>query len=298
MPRIGKGSIITGDAVVEFTPPTPESLLARFDGTGGSPRDSNLDENENLLASTVIKNGDFLSGGRVAPDPLEALMNMQDSFGTTLNAIETAGNQVTALARDVQRLIGGGDGELQKIAQKADATIDNFNRTLDSIEQLFSDPNLKSAIDTVAARLPELVDDAQNVMKQTEDTLAAFEDVGRATEVTMRNVSEFTEPLGQQGEKLVGDAVRALNNLDALLTDLRQVSARINSSQGTIAKLLDDDQLYYTFVNTLENVETLTRRLQPIVEDARVISDKVARDPASLIDLRGAITGRPRGGLK
>jgi phospholipid/cholesterol/gamma-HCH transport system substrate-binding protein len=250
------------------------------------------------LASTIIKNGDFLSGGRVAPEPLDALLSMQESFGTTLNAIETAGNQVTALATDVQRLLGGGDGELKKIAQKADATIDNFNETLDAIESLFEDPKIRSAIDTVAARLPDLVDDAQSALKQADNMLESFAGVGRATEETMKNVNEFTAPFGREGERIVGDAVRTLNNLDALLTDLRQVSARVTNSEGTIAKLLDDDQLYYTIVNTLQNVETLSRRLQPIVEDARVIADKGARDPASFIDLKGALMGRPRGGIK
>ncbi len=297
-PQIGTGSLITGDAVVEFVPPTQESLLARFDGAGGAPANGMLDENEGLLASTPIKNGDFLSGGRVAPDPLDALLNMQQSFGTTLTAIEQAGTQVTALAVDVRKMLGSGDGELKKMAQKAEMTIDNFNRTLAVVESLLNDPDLRTAISTVSQRLPELVNDAEEVMLQTKDTLAAFEGVGRETEKTMRNVSGLTEPLAQQGDQIVGDALRALNNLDALLGDLRQVAGRVNNSQGTVGKLLDDDELYYTLVNTLRNVELITRRLQPIVEDARVFSDKVARDPASVIDLRGAITGRPRGGLK
>ncbi|MCA9160593.1 MAG: MCE family protein [Planctomycetales bacterium] len=306
LPQIGKGSLITGDAVVEFVPPTQESLITRFDGTGGSPRDGILDENEMLLAATPIQDGDFFRGGRVAPDPLDALLNMQEGFGTTLSAIETAGNQVTALALDVRKLLGSGDGAMQDVARKMDLTIDNFNDTLDAIEGLFNDPNLKSSLDTLAARLPDIVNEAESVMKQTGDTLAAFEDVGRAAEETVRgvtktveHVNQLTEPLGRNGEKLVGDAVRTLDNLNLLLTDLRSVADRFNSGQGTVAKLIDDPQLYYQVMNTLGNIETLTRKLEPIVDDARVFTDKVARQPSSLIDLRGAISGRPLGaGIK
>lgn len=297
-PLIGTGSIITGDAVVEFVPPSQESLLSRFDGIGGAPANGMLDDSELQLISTPIKGGDFLSGGRVAPDPFEALVNMQQSFDTTLVAIEQAGRQVSALAVDVRQMIGNGDGELRQIAQKTERTIENFNETLDSIQSLFQDPALRNALDTVSTRLPQLVDKAEGVMAQTQDTLAAFEGVGRAAEETMQNVTEFTEPFSEQGEELVTNALGALNNLDALLADLRKVTNRINNSNGTVARLLDDDQLYYTLVNTLENVEQVTRRLQPIVEDARVFSDKVARDPASLIDVRGAISGRPRSVLK
>lgn len=305
LPRIGTGSIITGDAVVEFIPPTPESLLERFDGTGGSLQDGILDQNESSLAAAQIKDGDFLSGGRVAPDPLDTLVNMQDSFATTLGAIETAGNQVTALAVDVREMLGDGDGELQKLAQKTEQTIENFNRTLTAIDEIFRDPNLKQTLSTISSRLPSLVDEAENVMQQTEDTLAAFEDVGRAAEKTINNVTEFTNPLGVQGEAIVADVRSTIQNLDQLLVDLHgvaetvdHVATRVKNGQGTIARLIDDDQLYYQIYNTLENVSTLTRRLQPIVEDARIFTDKVARDPATLIDIRGAISGRPRGGIK
>ncbi len=305
LPRIGTGSIITGDAVVEFVKETQESLIERFDGTGGSPQDGILDENESQLASTFIKDGDFLSGGRVAPDPLDTLLNMQDSFGTTLAAIETAGNQVTALALDVRKMIGGGDGELQKIAQQTEVTIENFNQTLDAIESLFRDPNLKNALNVMSTRLPELIDEAEVVMQQTEDTLEAFEGVGLAAEETMQNVTKLTEPLGEQGEQIVGDVMSTIQNLDSLLTDLKRVSAsvdqvvqRVNNGQGTFAKLVDDDELYYTLIHTLQNIEVVTRRLQPVIEDARVFSDKVARDPSSLIDVKGALMRRPRGGVK
>ena len=306
LPQIGKGSLITGDAVVEFVPPSQDSLVERFDGAAGSPRDALLDENEVLLASTPIKDGDFFRGGRVAADPFDALLNMQEGFGTTLSAIEMAGNQVTALALDVRKLIGSGDGAMQDLARKADATIENFNRTLNSIEGVFNDPSIKVSLDTLAARLPELVNEAEAVMKQTGATLAAFEDTGRAAEETVRgvtqtvqNINQITAPLGRNGEKLVGDAVRTLDNLNLLLVDLRGVAARFNDGQGTVAKLMDDPQLYYTLINTLENVETLTRKLEPIIDDARVFTDKVARQPSSIIDIRGAITGRPLGaGIK
>ncbi len=295
LPRIGSGSIITGDAVVEFIPPSQDSLIERFDGAGGSPRDAVLDENEMLIASTPIKDGDFFRGGRVAADPLDALMNMQEGFGTTLAAIETAGNQVTALALDVRKLIGSGDGALQDIARKTDVTIQNFNDTLDAIEQLFEDPSIKQALGTLADRLPGLVDEAETVMKKTGSMLGAFEEVGNAAEETVKNVTQLTEPIARNGEKLVLDAIRTLNDLDATLNEVRMVAARVNNSQGTVAKLLEDDQLYYTFINTLQNVETITRKLEPIVEDARIFTDKVARQPSSIIDLRGAITGRPLG---
>jgi phospholipid/cholesterol/gamma-HCH transport system substrate-binding protein len=292
--RIGNGSLITGDAVVEFVPPSPQTLLTRFDGVGGQPKDGQLDEIEREVAATYLRDEDYIKGGQIAPDPLNTLLTMQESFAPTLVAIENAGNQVGALAQDLRTVLGGNGGRMEMIVQKTEQTIDNFNETLDSIEAVFNDDGLRLSMRIASERLPKLMEEAEGVMRQARDTVAAFEGVGRAAEETMRNVAEFTEPLGAQGEQIVGDALRTLNNLDALLTDLRQLSSRINSSEGTLNRLLNDEHLYDSVIRTLDNVEQLTRRLQPVVEDVRVFTDKVSRDPRQL-GVAGALGGRPVG---
>ncbi|MFO0941966.1 MAG: hypothetical protein U0930_14550 [Pirellulales bacterium] len=128
-----------------------------------------LDPNEQTLAEAPIKAGEWYRGGIVAPDPLESLIDMQQSVASTLGAIETAGNQVTALAGDVRRMIGNGDGELGRISRKAEQTIDNFNTTLNSLNRIFNDPRIGSTLDTVAQRLPQIINEAEGVMKQTSD---------------------------------------------------------------------------------------------------------------------------------
>lgn len=303
-PRIAKGSFITGDAVVELIQPDARQLLARFDGTGGSPVDGVLDQNERTVADQPLKAGDFYSGGIVVPDPMDALMNMQQSVAQTLGSIETAGNQVTALAGDVRKMIGSGDGELGRITRKAEQTIDNLNTTLASVNRIINDPRIGNTLETINQRLPQIINEAEGVMQQTASTLKAFEGVGREATKTMQNVESFTKPFADQGDDFVNEAKRSIENLNGLVADLRQLSGRantlmtrVNNGQGTLSRLIDDDQLYYSVVNTLNNIEVVTRRLQPVIEDARVFSDKVAREPSSLINIRGAITGQ-RGGMK
>ncbi len=303
-PRIAKGSFITGDAVVELIQPNEGQLLARFDGTGGSPEDGVLDQAELNVADQPLKAGDFYRGGIVVPDPMDALMNMQQSVAQTLGSIETAGNQVTALAGDVRRMIGSGDGELSRISRKAEQTIDTLNTTLASVNRVINDPRIGSTLETINQRLPQIINEAEGVMQQTASTLKAFEGVGREATKTMQNVESFTKPFADQGDDFMNEAKRSLENLNGLVGDLRQLSGRantlmtrVNNGQGTLSRLIDDDQLYYSMVNTLNNIEVVTRRLQPVIEDARVFSDKVAREPSSLINIRGAITGQ-RGGLK
>lgn len=303
-PRVSKDSFITNAAVVEFVPPDNESLLARFDGAAGSPANGVLDANEQTLAEAPIKAGEWYRGGIVAPDPLESLLNMQQSVATTLIAVKQAGDQVAGLASDVRRVIGSGDGELGKVARKAEQTIDNLNTTLLSVNRLINDPRIGSTLEAISQKLPQVIAEAEGVMKQASSTLEAFQGAGEAAEKTLNNVASFTEPFADQGDEVINEAKRSVNNLNGLIADLRQLSgqantlmARVNNSQGTLARFIEDDELYYSVINTLQNIEVVTRRIQPIVEDARVFSDKIAREPSSLINLRGAIRGE-RGGVK
>ncbi len=84
-------------------------------------------------------------------------------------------------------------------------------------------------------------------------------------------------------------------DLQGVAATVNRVAVRIENGDGTLAKLIDDDDLYYSITDSVRSVETLVRRLQPVVEDARVFSDKLARSPGSIV--RDAITGS-RGGIK
>ena len=59
-----------------------------------------------------------------------------------------------------------------------------------------------------------------------------------------------------------------------------------------------NDEVYYEFRRTLQNIEAATARVRPILDDVRVFTDKIARDPRQL-GVRGALGKRPTGsGLK
>jgi phospholipid/cholesterol/gamma-HCH transport system substrate-binding protein len=302
--RIKNGSLITGDAVIEFLPATRPSLLTRFDGVSGI-KDGDLQSDELEMANAFLKDQDFLKGGEVASDPLESVLAMQENFSTTLQSIDKAGNEISMLARDVRSLMGTQDGSVQNIFKKTEQTIDNFNQTLDSVEAILGDPKLREALIASIEQFPELVKKSGEVIDQTKLTLKNFEKVGTAAESALKNadealgnVAQITEPLAARAPEATEDVLRTVDNLDALLLDLRRFSARLNSGNGTISRLIEDEQLYIQLVQTLENVEQLTARLQPVVEDVRVFSDKIARDPRQL-GVRGALDSRGSGlGIK
>ena len=174
--------------------------------------------------------------------------------------------------------------------------------------------------------LPEVLKSAQDTLVQTQKTLKGFEtfssslegigtefegigvDVRQAVQnanTAIENIADITEPVKESSDVIVERAVRLMGNLDALAIDLKQFSTRLNRSSGTIAQLIDNPQLYHQTTETIgsiraasANVQAITARLQPIVDDVRIFTDKIARDPGQ-IGVRGALSGRTLGtGLK
>ncbi len=296
--RIGTGSLITGDAIVEFVPATETSLVSRFDGLAGAPKDGQLQPAERELALAKLQDSTYLKGGFLTPDPMTAFGDIQGNFATALSAIERASLKIESLASSVEEVVGSGRGEIRDLVDKMKSAIASFDQTLNSVESVFAQverSGLTESLARGAERLPGVFDESDRVLKQARETLKSFEQVGIRASETLQNVQEFTAPLSAQGEQFAGEILRTVENLDALLIDLRQFTQRLNNGQGTIARLIEDEQLYFSLVRTLENIETMTQQLRPTIDNVRVFTDKIARDPGGQIGVRSIMSGRPMG---
>jgi phospholipid/cholesterol/gamma-HCH transport system substrate-binding protein len=324
-PRIRTGSLISGDSIIEFVEPNSGSLLARFDGSAGSPRDGVLDEREMAIAQTPIGEREFVARGEVVPDPLEAV---GDLVGLT-NSMQKMAERLDNVLAVAQDMAGGEEGSIRDAAQTFKATLDNINNTVSTINRIGSQVERAQIPELVAEALnavPDLFKEAQSTLAQLQRTLKGveefsiqlesiskeFDGIGETVRSAMENadqaianIAEITEPISQRSDEIANNLVRSLGNIDALAADLQIFARRLNNSRGTIARLVDDPTLYGKIADTLDsirnvsgNVEGLSRRLQPILDDIRVATDKLARDPGQ-IGVRGALSGRPLGaGLK
>ena len=328
VPKIVSGSIITGDAV--FVEGTAESNLRRFDGTMGTPRDGILDAAEAAPINEIITDNSYLRGGEVATDPFESLARLEQTLVPLMSTVKNAVERFDSIGASVQEVIGDGDGPIRDMVTSIKETSDGIKTTVSDIDKVVrqvENAQIPNAIANALAEVPGLFQEAQTTLSQTQRTLKGFEKFSASLEglgsefegigetirkavdnanTAIENIAEITEPVSQNSEVLVANAVSALENLDALSVDLKKFTTRLNNSQGTVKELVDNPQIAFKVNQTLQsiqtasaNVEILTQRLQPILGDVRVFSDKIARNPGSLIDLKGTISGRPRGvGLK
>jgi len=290
LPRIGTATLF-GDAVVEFVP-------------GEQPK---TDE--------VYEDGDLIAQGLVARNPLEALDNfadLQEDFKLTMQtvqqaggSIDTAGQEVAALARNFNGRVNDDDSDLRQMMTKANKALDDFSLAMASMNEVLGDEELRNGLKRTMEGFPKLFTEAELTLASTRDTLdsfqrlgSQFERVGASAERNLANLENFTQPFGDRGEELALKVERTIDNVDALVLELGTFSSGLSSSEGSLGLLMNDQELYLKLNRAATNIEDATRRMRPILDDVRVFTDKVARDPRQL-GVKGALDQRPSGaGLK
>jgi phospholipid/cholesterol/gamma-HCH transport system substrate-binding protein len=276
-----------------------------------------------------MSEGYYSEGGENAQDPQEFLSTLEQNFVPLISSLERAMVRLDSVGASVQAIVGDGSAPIKDLVSSTKSTIDNINTTVGSIDRVVKQverADIPNAIANGLTLLPDLFKEAQTTLAQTQRTLKGFEKFSLSLEglgkefegigetvreavqnagVAIENIAEITEPVSQNSEQLVNNAVRALENLDALSKDLKKFTSKLNSSKGTVNQLVENDQLYFSVLQAVKsieassgNIQVLTQKLQPIVADARIFTDKLARDPGQL-GVRGVLSNRPQGvGLK
>jgi phospholipid/cholesterol/gamma-HCH transport system substrate-binding protein len=313
VPRTITGSLITGDAKLEFQKDLNAALL-NLDGQapmGETPVPANgrWDAPEETLANTYYGNEDYVrSGNQPNNDPMAAIANLEDDVRNTLMSMQRAGSAIEAAANSVNGIATSNEDSIRNIATKATDSLNEFQLAMTEIRSIVNDPVVRDSI----KNLPHILNEAEMAIGATKETMQQFKQVGIAAEKavgtagetfqsldrTIVNIEKFTEPLGERGDELVEQVLVTFANLDNALNQVNEFGELINNSDGTLRKLIEDDEIYYQVKRTISNVETASARIRPILDDVRIFTDKLARDPGEL-GVKGALSKRPSGmGLK
>ena len=94
------------------------------------------------------------------------------------------------------------------------------------------------------------------------------------------DVQAFTEKLGSP--ETIERLDRSTRHLDQVMSDLSAFSANLKNPQGSLGMLLNDRELYDNLNTAVGNISDVTQQLEPILDDARIFTDKIARHPELL----------------
>jgi phospholipid/cholesterol/gamma-HCH transport system substrate-binding protein len=309
VPQISSENFVTGDAQLEFVRASPDRLSEIFG-------------NDAEILNKPYTDGEFLHYG----DKSESLFEMQNDLEATFEAIRSAGITITAaadsvnrLATGVQEIVGGSESKFDQVADEAIVAMREFQGAMEDIRSIVGNPQLQANLESTFAQLPLVLDEVQASLGSAQRTFDRFERVGvqfervgeaavetvkgarltvDSAQKAVQNIEKFTDPLAVNGDAIVQQVMQTLSRLDATLAEVNEFAAAVNNDNGTVKRLLADEDLYWQIRRTVENIEQATARVRPILDDVRIFTDKVARDPRQL-GVKGALSSRPDGlGLK
>ncbi len=269
---------LLGDAVVQIAR-TEEPLAGPY-GPEGLPGPAGPGGRQ------AVEPGQWMRG-EIAVDPIQTVRDLAPKLESVMASIQTTSDSIRELSGKFNRLLDNNEENLDRAIGKTADALEAVQQLASNANAIIGDEQTQLNIRNAIERLPVILEDTHKAVLQTQTSMATFNR-------SLRNIEDFTEPLGQNAKQMIDRVDSSLAKLDQLAGELVQFSQAVNQSEGTLGQLIHNPELYQNLNRTIRNVECLTRKLEPIIDDARVFSDKVARNPGVIV--RDAV--RPGPGLK
>jgi phospholipid/cholesterol/gamma-HCH transport system substrate-binding protein len=162
------------------------------------------------------------------------------------------------------------------------ASLANFQQS-DQAEIVIQVPTTRDRLKLALNELPDAVRDFRLTMQELRVVLDS-------ANKNFRDLEGFTQPLGRNGDRIVNSIFETTEGLDRMVEELNVFTQALSSREGTLGQLIHDRQVYENLNRLIHNanqvvlqVNDLTLRLRPVVNDARIFMDKVAREPGRVV---------------
>ncbi len=291
-------SSFLGDSVLQIVPgarprapweenTTPTDVPANGAASSGPPGPQGaVGASGRTGPTSQVDDGQFLRG-EVSEDPLQAVADLRGELVSSFRKVGSASEAMEETVLTVREFFRSNEVELKLAVTRAGRALDAIERMANNANQLIGDEETQAHLKRSIGQMPEVLDGARN-------TIAGMQGVMSSLDRNLRNIEDFTEPLGRNAPERMARIDHAIAKLDGLMTQMEFFSRQLSSNQGTIGRLTTDSEIYDQLNMAVRNINDLVRQLRPVVADARVITDKVARHPGILV--RDAV--RPGPGIK
>ncbi len=187
-------------------------------------------------------------------------------IGSLINQKELQGSMevITSVIDSTLRGLGNPDSQ-----DAVDVGIRNLATTLENlatITQQFnslmanSSRNMEKTLDNISVLTGTLVKSNTKVNKMLEDLSKVTSDL---KEVKLSETIKGANGTLDQAETTLKTAESTMTAANTTLSELNEILAKISEGEGTVGKLMHDDQLY-------NNIEATTKNLDLLIQDIRL----------------------------
>jgi len=301
------------EALVRFA-----SVLQKFE-TAAPKAEKALDE-IGLLAKSIrdvvpefrqtnLKIQEFLGANEPEQQP-NTLKTLTKEVQDFVKAMKPLAEDLRTLVKDNKQDFAATLKGLKELSEKGNDLLNEDNRkALQGLiknlkvatDDIFNEPNRKAIQDilknakegsedlTKTIRLSAiLVDRADTTLKEINSRLVE-------AKALFENLEKATKPIGANAEPVMKNISMAADQLAKTLAEANKTIAALNSSDGTLSRVLNDPALYNGLVEATTSLNRTLARAEKVAKDLEVFADKVARKPET-VGIGGAL--RPSTGLK
>ena len=248
--------------------------------------------------------------GNLGGDILGTVSNIEDNMKSAITSIETTAQQASGLIARLNMLIGTDDREFQMGKERFNTILNSLSETLQTtrsltthVNDILSDPQIRENIEQGAKEFPEIIDKVNRVLDNGENLFNRLNGAVDNTEgmfskidETVNNVHSFSKMLNSEGKNFFDKVNNDGDGIAAIVSNISKLSNEIVSqldNKDTPLGMLTDEEVGREVRGIVRNVEAASEKIQPILDDARVFTNKIAHRPSALVFSRDTYKGTP-----
>jgi phospholipid/cholesterol/gamma-HCH transport system substrate-binding protein len=167
------------------------------------------------------------------------------------------GAELTKTAKQFREanLIGNINDRVTQLSK----VLDDAHQAIAHINSVIGDEKLKQQIDESVANIHSATESVKSVTAKADKVADGL----NGAVVTINKTAESTQV---QIETISKSAQSRLEEASKLLTQVNEITAKVNEGQGTAGKMVNDPKLYEGLVETTAQLNTTIKDLQRLVQ--------------------------------
>lgn len=190
-------------------------------------------------------NEDIIYQGNVPADMFSAIT---DQLTPIAEKADKLLGTMDTMMNDVHIAIGKGENSaLKKTMDNVSATLENANKVLTDVSQIFAQN--KGSIES-------LIKNADGVMANTNEITKKIADNSQSIDNILKNFETLSDKVSK------ADIESTINSAKTTLEEVSTLLAAINEGQGTLGKIAKDENLYLSIDSTINSLNSLLKDFQ------------------------------------
>lgn len=251
----------------------------------------------------IPNDGTAIINGVVPSDLFSSFSNIEGELETAIVNVSGAASGLAEFMSRLSMFVGTHEEIEEKQAQlgslinKAEETMDNINTAAQYAKEIIADPVVKNGICDGIKQFPEVMKTTQeilvkgnNLADQAQQIATDIQGTAGKVDTIIGKVEPVVDNLATDIPKVSETIQRGMGKFESITSDIASITNAVASGDGPIRQFLSDETLYENVQQVVYNAREITdeikpvlRGAKPVMDNAQVLTDKLARDPSVII---------------